>query len=109
MRANPRLQDRVLSYVHALMAQIAETTLATGHAKIEQRLARWLLMATDRCGSRKLPITHEQLSRSLAVRRSGITVALHMLELRRLVRSQRKLVEILDRGGLIQESDGLHA
>ena len=108
MHANPRLQGHVLSYVHSLMAQISQTTLATGHAKIEQRLARWLLMATDRCGSRTLPITHEQLSRSLAVRRSGITVALHMLESRRLIKSQRKLVEILDRDGLMQESDGLH-
>jgi hypothetical protein len=36
----------------SFMAQIAETTLATGHATIEQRLARWLLMAVETCRSR---------------------------------------------------------
>ena len=107
-RAHRPLQDRMLAYVHSQMAQLAETILSTGHAKIEQRLARWLLMAADRCATRKLPITHEQLSRSLAVRRSGITVALHMLESRHLIRSQRRLVEILDREGLMQMIEGLH-
>jgi CRP-like cAMP-binding protein len=109
LSAHRSLQEHMLAYVHVLLGQIAETTLATGHAKIEQRLARWLLMAADRCGRRKLPVTHEQLSRSLAVRRSGITVALHMLESRHLIRSQRKLVEILDRAGLIQEIEGLNS
>jgi CRP-like cAMP-binding protein len=108
LRLHRSLHDQMLNHVHSLMAQIAETTLATGHAKIEQRLARWLLLAADRCGSFKLPITHEQLSRSLAVRRSGITVALHMLESRHLIRSQRKLVEILDQEGLMREVEGLH-
>jgi CRP-like cAMP-binding protein len=108
LRLHRSLQDHMLGHVHSLMAQIAETTLATGHSKIEHRLARWLLMASDRCGTNKLPITHEQLSQSLAVRRSGITVALHMLESRRLIRSQRKLVVILDRTGLMQEVEGLH-
>jgi CRP-like cAMP-binding protein len=108
LRAHRSLQDHLLGYVHSLMAQIAETTLATGHAKIEQRLARWLLMAADRCGTLKLPVTHEQLSRSLAVRRSGITVALHMLESRHLIKSQRKLVEILDRAALMRQIEGLH-
>ena len=102
------LEGRVLGYVHSLIAQVAETTVVTGHAKIEHRLARWLLMAAERCGTHKLPITHEQLSRSLAVRRSGITVALHMLESRHLIRSQRKLVEILDHAGLVREIEGLH-
>jgi CRP-like cAMP-binding protein len=108
VHAQRSLQDHVLAYIHSLMAQLAETALSTGHAKIEQRLARWLLMAADRCGTLKLPVTHEQLARSLAVRRSGITVALHMLESRRLVRSHRKLVEILDRESLMHEVDGLH-
>jgi CRP-like cAMP-binding protein len=108
LRSHRGLQDHVLGHVHSLMAEIAETTLATGHGKIEQRLARWLLMAADRCGTDKLPVTHEQLSRSLAVRRSGITVALHTLESRHLIKSQRKLVAILDRRGLLQEIEGLH-
>src|SRR5437879_2498990 len=44
----------------------------------------------------------------LAVRRSGITVALHMLEARRAIKSHRKLVEILDHAGLLREADGFY-
>jgi hypothetical protein len=65
-------------------------------------------MASERCATPRLSVTHEQLSRALAVRRSGITVALHMLESRRLVRSRRRLIEIVDRAGLVRETDGLH-
>jgi CRP-like cAMP-binding protein len=108
LEIQPHLRDHVLDYVHTQIGEIVETMLATGHAKIENRLARWLVMASDRCGVRKLPVTHEQLSRALAVRRSGITIALHILESRHLIRSQRKLVEILDRDGLMEQIGGLH-
>ncbi len=41
-------------------------------------------------------------SKLLAVRRSGVTVALHMLEARKMIRSRRNLVEILDYDSLVQ-------
>jgi len=108
LRDHRSLQNHLLRYVHALMAQMAQTALATGHGKIEQRVARWLLMAAQRCNTQRLEVTHEHLSQVLAVRRSGITVALHMLEARRVIKSQRKVVEILDHAGLLREADGLY-
>jgi hypothetical protein len=53
-------------------------------------------------------VTHEHLSHVLAVRRSGITVALHMLEARGVIKSHRKLVEILNHAGLVREADGFY-
>jgi hypothetical protein len=44
------------------------------------------------------------LSRMLGVRRSGITVALHMLESRHLIRAKRNFIEILDPQGLTREA-----
>ena len=38
------------------------TALANGRSKIEERLARWLLMASDRLESDELPLTHEFLA-----------------------------------------------
>jgi CRP-like cAMP-binding protein len=108
LRNHRSLHSHLLRYVHALIAQMAQTALATGHAKIEQRVARWLLMAAQRCNTQRLEVTHEHLSQVLAVRRSGITVALHMLEARRVIKSHRKLVEILDHGGLLREADGFY-
>ena len=100
------LRAFLLRYVRSMVGQMAQTAVATGHAKIEQRVARWLLMASSRCRSSRIEVTHDHLSQVLAVRRSGITVALHMLETRRVIKSYRKLVEILDHAGLVREADG---
>ena len=62
------------------MTQAARTALANDRGKLEERLARWLLMADDRAAGRELPFTHEFLSLMLGVRRAGITVALNGLE-----------------------------
>jgi CRP-like cAMP-binding protein len=94
------LRTALLMAVHEFLAQISENAVSIGSATIEQRLARRLLMASLRLGSRRLALTHETLARLLAVRRSGITVALHMLEARRVIRSRRNLVEVLDYEGL---------
>ncbi len=108
LQSDRSLRTDLLRYVQTLIGQMAQTTLATGHAKIEQRVARWLLMAATRCNTTRLEVTHEHLSQVLAVRRSGITVALHVLEERRVIKSHRKLVEILDRAGLLREAAGFY-
>jgi CRP-like cAMP-binding protein len=59
--------------------QAGQTALANVHGKIEERLARWLLMAHDRFEGDDLHLTHELLSTMLGVRRAGITTALHEL------------------------------
>ena len=38
------------------------TALANGRSTIEERLARWLLMADDRVEGEKLPLTQEFLA-----------------------------------------------
>lgn len=69
-------------------------------APLEQRLARWLLMIHDRATGPRLELTHEFLALMLGTRRAGVTVALHELEGRALVRSTRGVVTISDRRGL---------
>jgi CRP-like cAMP-binding protein len=90
------------------MIQAAHTALANGRAKIEERLARWLLMAHDRADGDELAVTHEFLSIMLGVRRPGVTVALNTLETRGLVRGERATVVILDRKGLIEMTNGFY-
>jgi len=101
LEQRPGLRTELLSAVHAFVTQMSDNAVSIGSATIEQRLARRLLMASLRLGSRHLGLTHEALARLLAVRRSGITVALHMLESRKVIRSRRNLVEILDFEGLM--------
>jgi CRP-like cAMP-binding protein len=102
----PALRTELLGAVHAYLAEIAETAVSTANDTIEQRLARRLIMVSLRLGARHLALTHDALARLMAVRRSGVTVALHMLEGRHVIRARRGIVEILDYEGLSRVADG---
>lgn len=82
------LHDGLLLYAHSFSMQISYTAVANGRNKIEERLARWLLMARDRLDSDRLTITQEFLAQMLSVRRPGVTVALKTLEGNRRNRSR---------------------
>ncbi|WP_332055580.1 response regulator [Reyranella sp.] len=97
---DPEFDAQLLRSVDRFISQLARNALATGYGTIEQRLARRLLMTSIRLGTKSLALTHDSLSRVLAVRRSGVTVALHMLESRGLIRARRNLIEILNFGAL---------
>jgi CRP-like cAMP-binding protein len=84
---------RYLEYLHFQVAQTAACN--AGHA-LEQRLARWLLLARHRIGSDQVPLTHEFLSMMLAVRRAGVTVAIGTLEAAGFIKNRRGLVTIVD-------------
>jgi CRP-like cAMP-binding protein/CheY-like chemotaxis protein len=100
LRLHSDLRTSLLAYVHVLIGEVAQTAIVTGHGTIEQRVARWAAAAAARTGRRQLRVTHEQLSQILAVRRSGVTVALHMLEEYGAIKSHRQLVEVIDHARL---------
>ncbi|MEO6339460.1 MAG: Crp/Fnr family transcriptional regulator [Caulobacteraceae bacterium] len=94
------LRAFLLLYAQVMLVQTAQTALANGAFKIEERTARWLLMCHDRIDGDVLPITHEFLGLMLGVRRSGVTDAVHVLEDQGIVRPRRGIIEIIDRAGL---------
>ena len=94
------LRRHMLAYIGEMLRQLLDTTWYTGHAPIVSRVARWLLQATQRLGSDAVKITHENLADVLGVRRSGVTVALHELEGKMLIRACRGTIKIRDRSGL---------
>ena len=102
------LHERFLQYGHAFMVQTGYTAMANGRSKIEDRLARWLLMAHDRIDGDVLPMTHEFLSVMLGVRRPGVTLALNLLERAGLIQASRGAVTIVDREGLEEKSNGAY-
>src|SRR5580693_10625142 len=87
---------------HAFMIQTAHTALANGRAKLEERLARWLLMAHDRMDTDAVPLTHEFLAVMLGVRRAGVTVALHSFEQRGFIAMRRGQLTLINRAGIEQ-------
>jgi CRP-like cAMP-binding protein len=104
----PTLHRHFLRYGHAFMIQTAQTALANGRSKVEERLARWLLMANDRLDGDQVPLTHEFLSTMLGVRRPGVTLALNVLEKQGLIQARRGSIVIFDRPRLRKLSNGAY-
>jgi CRP-like cAMP-binding protein len=96
------LRALFLKSAQGFMIQTAHTALANGRAKLEQRLARWLLMAHDRTTSDAVPLTHEFLAVMLGVRRAGVSVAIHGFERKGLVTTRRGQLTIVNRAGIEQ-------
>ncbi|MEQ1696667.1 MAG: Crp/Fnr family transcriptional regulator [Hyphomicrobiaceae bacterium] len=98
---HPAIAGTFNRYSQVFLTQIAQTALANGRAKLEERLARWLLMGQDRMQSDELKLTHEFLALMLAVRRPGVTNALASLKLQGHVKVRRGCIVILNRDGLL--------
>ena len=108
MRKSASLTRVLLNFVNAFLIQTAHTALSNGTANIEERLARWLLMAQDRLGGNEVPLTHEFLSLMLGVRRAGVTGALNQLNRKGVIRLSRRRIELVDREGLIVSANGAY-
>lgn len=102
------LQRALLRYADTFLTQVTETALANGRHKLEERLARWLLMADDRLDGHEVPLTHEFLGLMIATARPGVTVALMEIERRGLITHKRGVVTIIDRHGLAKASNGAY-
>ena len=102
LRQSVTLRALMMKSAQAFMIQTAHTALANGRAKLEERLARWLLMAHDRLDSDAVPLTHEFLAVMLGVRRAGVTVALHSFERRGFIAARRGQLTLINRAGIEQ-------
>lgn len=109
MGASATLHGSFLRYVHAFLHQTARTAVANGRSKIEERLARWLLMAGDRIDGDELALTHEFLAMMLGVRRPGVTIAIQELEREGVIARRRGRILIVDREALQKLSNGTYA
>jgi CRP-like cAMP-binding protein len=67
---------------------------------VEQRLARWLLMAQDRVNSASLPITHDFLATMLGTDRPSVSLAAGVLQKAGVIEYSRGSVKILNRAEL---------
>jgi len=94
------LRSRLLRYMQALHAQVSQTAVCNNRHTMEERLARWLLMAHDRAGSDQFAMTHEFMAMMLGVRRSGVTITAGALKQAGLIHYRNGQVTILDRPGL---------
>jgi CRP-like cAMP-binding protein len=108
MNASATLHRRLLTFVQAFTIQASHTALANARGTLEERLARWLLMAHDRIERDELPLKHDFLAVMLGVRRPGVTVALKELADSGLIQTNRGSVIVSDREGLEEVANSLY-
>ena len=94
------LQDVLHRYTNGLMMQVTRTAVCNRIHKIEERLARWLLMVRDRMQKNEFALTHEFLADMLGVRRAGVTIAVGMLQQSGMIEVGRGRITITNVQGL---------
>jgi CRP-like cAMP-binding protein len=94
----------VLRFVNELIVQLGRTAVCNAVHGVEQRLARWLLMCSDRSPDEKLRLTQEFLAMMVAVTRQSISGAAQFLQDQGLIQYSRGVIVILDRPGLEKSS-----
>lgn len=95
------LRRILLGAVQVRLVQASESLVSNARQRLNQRLARWLLMYRDRMRSDQLPVTHKDMAAMVGVQRTGVTAALHELEGHGMISSRRGLVTILNVSALL--------
>ena len=94
---NTVFRQLLLRHAEALQAQIMQTAACNGRHDLEQRFARWLLMAHDRAGSKDLPLTQEFMAIMLGVQRTSITAVASILHKAGIIDYRAGKLKLLDR------------
>ena len=97
VRARPVLSTRLAAYLYVQMLDVAQMVACTRFHLLESRLARWLLMMSDRAQSDHFDVTQFLMSLMLGVRRAGVTMAAASLQKRGLISYHRGKIVIRDR------------
>ena len=100
LREDRALRERLDRYAYLMMTTLARNASCNRFHRVEQRMARWLLMSADRAQSAIFDITHAFLAEMLGVRRVGVTTAANKLQDEGLITYSRGTVAIRDRDGL---------
>jgi len=99
----PEFQMTLSRYAVIQGLQVSQTAACNRLHDVEQRLARWLLMAIDRVHADLLPVTHDFLATLLGTDRPSVTLAAGTLQKKRAIEYTRGTVKVLNRD-ILQDS-----
>lgn len=97
------LQQVILNYASARMAQVSQKAVCNLRHKLDERLCTWLLMVQDRVREKALRLTHERIAHYLGTRRAGVSSACSALREDGIINYQRGTIRILERA-LLEKS-----
>ncbi len=103
IRSNDKIRIDLSHFIDRYIRQISQKAICNMYHSVKERLCTWLLMIQDRCGLKKLSLTHEQIARALGVYRPSITCIAQELRESRMIDYSRGGILIRDRK-LIEQS-----
>lgn len=100
----PSLINAIAMANRNLFLKMARATACFKHHSNHQRLAKWLLRASDLTQNPRLEISHQVLAQMLGIRRAGATVELGKLKAAGAITTGYGWIEIKDRDVLEQRA-----
>jgi CRP-like cAMP-binding protein len=97
MPSLPGLELQLQQYSQISTMQVTQVAACNRLHEVHERLARWLLMCSDRVSSNHLALTQEFLGQMLGTRRSSVTVSAGILQKAGIIITGRGFVKIVDR------------
>jgi len=97
---SPSMRRIFLRYAQALLTQIQQTAVCSGHHSVEKRLARFLLLCLDRLPANEITMTQAQMGTLLGVRRESVTEAARKLLQVHAINYVRGHITVVDRVAL---------
>jgi Crp-like helix-turn-helix domain len=91
----------IANYITIYTGEVARNAACNCLHRAEERLARWLLVASDKVESEELALTQEFLAMMLGARRATVTLAAEKLQNAGLILYRRGHLRIVNRKALI--------
>ncbi|MGA7156629.1 MAG: Crp/Fnr family transcriptional regulator [Acidobacteriaceae bacterium] len=95
-----QFHNLALRYVQSQLLQSSQSTGCNAKHEVEERLARWLLICSDRANSDTFAMSHEFLADMLGSTRPTLTMAAKVLKNAGLIEYARGVISIRDTKGL---------
>ena len=102
------LRELLLRYIRFFLIQSLQSAACNSLHTVDERCAKWLLVAHDRAGSDSFNLTHEFLADMLGVHRPSLTLVARTLQRAGLIRYSRGVMTITDREGLEEAACGCY-
>ena len=88
-------QRLALRYVQMQLTQSTQTAACNVKHELRQRLARWLLLSSDRAGTIELALSQEFIAMMLGVRRTSVSVEMGRLKRSGVIGYERGHIRLL--------------
>jgi CRP-like cAMP-binding protein len=99
-KEHDEIRERVLEFVQSQNIAVSQVAACNKLHEAEQRLARWLLMISDRVDSDTIYITQEFVAQMIGTRRTTVNGVLFAMERKGLLTHQRGKIIIPARKNL---------